>query len=133
MTGKLEIWHVGFSSTLFYPCIISCHSNNFCRSQAQKGTKNCNFAVFNSIKTDFLMSGRLEIWNVHYLPLLVCPWKISCQCLDFCRSHAQKSYKKSPSRSILQYKNILSDDWETWNLAYGFSIPVYLSMNNFMS
>ena len=97
MTGKFEIWHVGFSSPLVCPCIISCHCIDFCGSQAQKGTKNCNFAVFCSIKTNFLMSGTLEIQNV---PPLVGPCKNSCQCLNFCRSHAQKNLQKI---TILQY------------------------------
>ena len=68
--GKLKL---GFSFPLVCPCIISYHCIDFWGSQAQKGTRNCNFAVFYSIKTDFLMSERLEIWNVRYLPPLVCP------------------------------------------------------------
>ena len=83
MTRKLEIWHVRFSSPLVCPCIISCHCIDFCGSQAQKGTKNCNFAVFYSIKTDFLMSGRLEIWNVRSLFALVYSCKTSCQCFNY--------------------------------------------------
>ena len=83
MTRKLEIWHVGFSPPLIGPCITSRHCIYFCGSQDQKGTKNCNFAVFYSIKTDFLMSARLKIWNVRSLLPLVCPCKISFQCLDF--------------------------------------------------
>ena len=73
MTGNLEIWQVRFLSPFFCSCIISCHCIDFCGSQALKGTKNCNFAVFYSIKTDFLMFGRLEIWKVHFLSPLICP------------------------------------------------------------
>ena len=101
MSGRLDIWNVGFLPPLVCPCIISCHCIDFCGSQAQKGTKNCNFAVFYSIKTDFLMSGRLEIWNVRFLSPLVCPYKISCQCLDFCRSHAIKKSKKNHYLAIV--------------------------------
>ena len=39
------------------------------------------------------MFGRLEIWNVHFLSPLVCPYKISCQCSHFCRSPVQKCPK----------------------------------------
>ena len=83
MTEKLEIWHMGFPSPFICPWIISCHSIDFCGSQAQKGTKNCNFAVFYCIKTNFLMSGKLEIWNVRFLPPLICSYKISCKCINY--------------------------------------------------
>ena len=94
MTRKLEIWHVGFPSPLSCPCMISCHCIDFCGSQAQKGTKNFNFAVFYSIKTDFLMFGRLEILNVRSLPPLVCSCKISCQCLNHFTICTQITTKK---------------------------------------
>ena len=117
MTRKLEIWHVGFSSPLVCPCIISCHCNDFCGSQAQKDTKNCNFVVFYSIKTDFLMSGRLEIWNVRFLPPLVCSWKISRQCINYFTICTQITTKKrhfSAFHSIYSKKskqNFLSLIW----------------------
>merc|ERR1712228_735219 len=39
------------------------------------------------------MFGRFEIWNVHFVSPLVCPYKISCQCSHFCRSPVQKCPK----------------------------------------
>ena len=95
MCGKLEIWYVHFLAPLVCPSKISCQCLAFCRSYAQKGTKSHYFATFSSIKTDFLMCGKLEIWYVHFLAPIVCPFKISCQCLDFCGSHAQKGTKNN--------------------------------------
>ena len=94
MTEKLEIWHMGFPSPFICPWIISCHSIDFCGSQAQKGTEHCNFTVLYSIKTDFLMSGRHDIWNVRSLPPLVCPCKVSCQCLNYSTICTQITTKK---------------------------------------
>ena len=117
MTGKHGIWHVGFSSPLVWPCIISCHCIDFCGSQGQKGTKNCNSAVFYSIKTDFLMFGRLEILNVRSLPPLVCSCKISCQCLNhftICTQITTKKRHFSAFHSIYSKKsqqNFLSLIW----------------------
>ena len=117
MTGKIEIWHLGFLSPLVCPCIISCHCIDFCGSQAQKGTKDCNFAVFYSIKTNFLMSRRLDIWNVRSLPPLVCPCKVSCQCLNYFTICTQITTKKrhfSAFYSIYSKKsqqNFLSLTW----------------------
>ena len=133
MSGRLEIWYVHFLLLLVCSCKLLCPCLNFYRNHVQKSTKNCNFAVFYSIKTVFLMSKRHEIWYVHILPPIVYPCKISCQCLDSCRSHAQKRYKKSLSCSILQHKNKLPDDGETWNLACRFLIPFCLTMYDFMS
>ena len=133
MSGRREIWYIHFLLLLVCSCKLLCPCLNFYRNHVQKSTKNCNFAVFYSIKTVFLMSKRHEIWYVHILPPIVYPCKISCQCLDSCRSHAQKRYKKSLSCSILQHKNKLPDDGETWNLACRFLIPFCLTMYNFMS
>ena len=112
-----------FLSLLVCPCKIFWQCLNFYRIHIEKSTKNCKFAVFYSMKTDYMMSGRLEILYINFLAPLDCPCKISCQCLDFCRSHAQKGIKKSIFFSILQYKNILYDVRETWNLVYTFLSP----------
>ena len=99
-------------------------------SKRKKKLQFCSILLYKNKLPDVR---EIEIWNVRSLPPLVCPCKNSCQCPDFCRSHAQKKYKKSLSCSILQYKNILPDNPETWNLARRFFIPVSLSLYNFMS
>ena len=100
---------------------------------SSKRTKKLQFCSILLYKNKLPDVREIEIWNVRSLPPLVCPCKYSCQCPDFCRSHAQKKYKKSLSCSILQYKNILPDNPETWNLTCRFFIPVSLSMYNFIS
>ena len=116
MCGKLEIWYVHFLAPIVCPFKISCQCLDFCGSHAQKGTKNNYFVVFYSIKTDFPMSGRFEIWYVYFLAPLVCPCKLSCQCLDFCRSHAQKGTKTTIFAVFYSIKTdfLMSGRFEVW-------------------
>ena len=116
MSGRFEIWYVHFFAPLVCPCEVSCQYLDFCRIHAQKSTKNHYFAVFYSIKTDFLMSGRFEIWYVYFSAPSVCPCTISCQCLDFCRSHAQKGTKTTIFAVFYSIKTdfLMSGRFEVW-------------------
>ena len=120
MSRRFEIWYVYFLAPLVCPCKLSCQCLDFCRSHAQKGTKSDYFAVFYSIKTDFPMSGRFEIWYVYFSAPSVCPCTISCQCLDFCRSHAQKGTKTTIFAVFYSIKTdfLMSGRFEIWDVHF---------------